>query len=318
MLSRTEVANKPFLQLILILSLFIAFFVISLIIVVVVIAAFYNLDVESLKLMVSDLSKAGKEAASAMKISQLINAGFIFILAPLLFAFLVAKKPFVFLGFKKISKPISVVLILILMVVMAPVLSYIIELNSNLVFPDFMRDFELSLRHSQEQALATQKVFLTFDGIGSMLYMLLIMAVIPAVGEELLFRGALQQIFIKWTKKTHLSIWITAILFSALHMQVYNFVAIALMGGLLGYLFYWSKSLWLPILAHFINNASVVLLTYFIPEFMEDSDVSIFAESEYNYAYYLISLALTLGVIFLIRKLYRQKNGNNQELLNEL
>ena len=93
---------------------------------------------------------------------------------------------------------------------------------------------------------------------------ILIIAVIPALGEELLFRGVIQQLFLKWNGKVHLSIWLTAFIFSAVHMQFLGFFPRLILGAVLGYMLVWSGSLWLPIIAHFTNNAFAVVVTYFI------------------------------------------------------
>lgn len=188
------------------------------------------------------------------------------------------------------------------MVVSTPFLSWIIELNEGMSLPDFMAGIEQWMRTSELQAADLTKAFLTFDGIGSLIYVLIIVAIVPAVGEELLFRGVLQKIFIQWTKNPHRGIWITAILFSALHMQFFGFFPRLLLGVLFGYIFYWSKSLWLPILGHFINNGSVVLLSYFAPDMMKDADIALFEGNEFNIVFYLFSLILSLGLIFLIRR----------------
>ena len=92
----------------------------------------------------------------------------------------------------------------------------------------------------------------------------MVIAIIPAVGEELLFRGVIQKLFLKWNGKVHLSVWLTAFVFSAVHMQFLGFFPRLILGAVLGYMLVWSGSLWLPIVAHFTNNAFAVLLTYFI------------------------------------------------------
>src|SRR5207344_1198984 len=91
---------------------------------------------------------------------------------------------------------------------------------------------------------------------------LFIIAFLPALGEELFFRGMMQKLFSQLTKNNHLAIIITSIIFSAIHLQFYGFLPRMVLGIFLGYLLVWSGSLWLPILAHFVNNASAVLFTF--------------------------------------------------------
>jgi len=132
---------------------------------------------------------------------------------------------------------------------------------------------------------------------------MLIVAVVPAVGEELLFRGVLQKIMIAWTKNPHFGVWITAFLFSALHLQFFGFFPRMLLGALFGYLFLWSKSLWLPILGHFINNGTVVLASYFYPEMVNKADIALFGEGKESLAMYFFSFVLSVGLLFLMWKI---------------
>jgi membrane protease YdiL (CAAX protease family) len=85
--------------------------------------------------------------------------------------------------------------------------------------------------------------------------------VIPAIGEEFFFRGGIQNI-ISDKKNIHVAVWVSAFVFSAIHMQFYGFIPRMLLGGMYGYLLFWSGSLWLPVIAHFVNNGMAVLVYY--------------------------------------------------------
>lgn len=106
------------------------------------------------------------------------------------------------------------------------------------------------------------KIVVLDSTISGLLMNLVIMAVIPAVGEELIFRGCLQRIFCKWIASPHVCIWLVAIIFSAIHMQFYGFLPRMLIGALFGYLYFWSKNIYVPIFAHFLNNASVTVMAF--------------------------------------------------------
>ena len=106
-------------------------------------------------------------------------------------------------------------------------------------------------------------LFLNTTQMPVMLMNVIIMAVLPALFEEMFFRGVLQQKLTQWWGKGHLAIFVTAIVFSAIHMQFITFLPRFLLGLLLGYLLRWGKTLWLPILAHFINNFVAVLTFYY-------------------------------------------------------
>jgi hypothetical protein len=127
---------------------------------------------------------------------------------------------------------------------------------------------------------------------------------LPAIGEELLFRGVLQKLIQKMTGSSHWAIWITATLFSALHLQFFGFLPRLLLGALFGYLLEWTGTLWLPILAHFINNASGVIVFFITGEGLESDkpDTPIF-----NNSVFLGALVCGVVVWLLLRYLYSKK-----------
>ena len=100
--------------------------------------------------------------------------------------------------------------------------------------------------------------------VSTLLLNLLVCALLPAVCEEFFFRGSLQQVLLRWSKNTHVAIWLTGFIFSAIHFQIDGFVARWLLGAYLGYLLVWSGSLWLPILAHFLHNALSILIAHIL------------------------------------------------------
>jgi len=142
-----------------------------------------------------------------------------------------------------------------IMFLINPFIAFLYEWNMSLNLPDWLLVYD-------EKAEQLTKYFLRMDSLGDLSFNLLVLAIIPAIGEELLFRGYLQQTFAKWFGKPHVAIIVTALLFSAIHMQLQGFLPRLALGLVLGYLFYWSGSLWLPIIAHFINNAMAISFTY--------------------------------------------------------
>lgn len=116
----------------------------------------------------------------------------------------------------------------------------------------------------REQNETLTKLLLMGTGYGDLMLNLFIVAVLPAFCEEFFFRGFLQRVLMKWFKDAHLSIFIAAVVFSAFHFDAVNFLPRFLLGAMLGYLFYWTGSLWLPIIAHFLHNAQIVLLMFVV------------------------------------------------------
>jgi hypothetical protein len=91
---------------------------------------------------------------------------------------------------------------------------------------------------------------------------LVIIALTPAIAEELIFRGVFQRIFYNLFRSGHMAIWFTAFLFSTLHFQFFGFIPRFILGLVFGYLYFWSGTLWLPVISHFVNNAFPVVLAY--------------------------------------------------------
>jgi membrane protease YdiL (CAAX protease family) len=196
----------------------------------------------------------------AMKFLQLINALGLFVVPSLLFAFLIHKKGNNYLKWNVGSNLILFLIVPLLMLASQPIINLSAEINKHLQLPEFLKSLEIWMQRSENNAEVITKAFLAGSDISTYLYNLFLIAVIPAIGEELMFRGVFQRILNDWKKNIHIAIWISAILFSAMHMQFYGFLPRMLMGALFGYIFYWSGSLWIPILAHFINNALAVSL----------------------------------------------------------
>jgi len=137
-----------------------------------------------------------------------------------------------------------------------PLAQWLLAVNKSLPLPEWMVSLEKDLG-------ALSSALLVMESPWELIFNIFAIAVIPAIGEELLFRGVLQQKLRVWTKQPHLAIWLAAIIFSAFHGQFEGFLARLVLGAALGYLLYWTNNLWIPILAHFFNNAIQVSIQYF-------------------------------------------------------
>jgi membrane protease YdiL (CAAX protease family) len=114
------------------------------------------------------------------------------------------------------------------------------------------------------------KTFLTMETAGELAFSFFVMAIIPAIGEELLFRGIIQQTLGRYFKNEHVAVWVAAFIFSFFHFQFAGFLPRMLLGGLLGYLFVWTKNLWVPIFGHLVFNGMQVIAIYY-KDFLEES-----------------------------------------------
>ncbi|MTI22466.1 CPBP family intramembrane metalloprotease [Fulvivirga sp. RKSG066] len=223
------------------------------------------------------------------------------IIMPLLYLWFIEKKTFGIFFDKRISLLPMVVASLIVISFMG-VNSIFIEWNASIDFPEFMQSFENWARKTEDMATRMTEYLTTFENSGQFALAFLIVAILPAVGEELLFRGILQNQFYSSTRNAHLAIWIAAILFSTIHMQFYGFIPRMLLGALFGYLYYWSGNLFIPILAHLINNGLTLILFYLYDLEVIETDVSN-TEAGPLYAVFIFAI-ITAILIYYFRKFF--------------
>jgi len=153
-------------------------------------------------------------------------------------------------------------LVIVLMLCVFPATAFTGEINSMMDFPAGLSGVEDWMTEKEQQADTLIKSLITADTFGIMLLNLFSLALMPAIAEEFLFRGVFQRIFARLFRSRHLAIWITAFIFSAIHFQFFGFLPRFILGLIFGYLYLWSGTLWLPVTAHFVNNAFPVIFSY--------------------------------------------------------
>lgn len=152
-----------------------------------------------------------------------------------------------------------------IMVCALPGINLLADLNSRIVLPECLAGLEQLLKQQEETAAALTERFLQADNGLDLFLNIGLMALLPALAEEISFRGTLQQIITGSQApgtKNHIAIWISAFVFSAIHMQFYGFIPRMLMGALFGYMFVWTGCLWVPVVMHFTNNGIAVIVYY--------------------------------------------------------
>lgn len=242
---------------------------------------------------------------SFLKITQIFQSIGLFVVPPILLAFLFSKKIFNYLGFKKNVNFSSLILSGAVMIVALPFINLTAEINQALTLPDSLSWLDQMMRDAESNAENITKLFLGTNSISSFLINLFMMAIIPAIGEELTFRGLLQKSLSK-KMNIHIAIFLSAFTFSFIHFQFFGFLPRFLMGVFFGYIFYWSGNLWLTIFAHFINNGSAVLLSFIYGVDGIATDTGTFSNSD-NYLFYIVSsIILTAGFIYSIYYLEKQ------------
>lgn len=260
-------------------------------------AAIYGIDPMHLAELLSDLDNP--LAIDVLKLIQTVSQIGTFILPALFLAYTFDSSPSGYLYLKRKPGWITVFSVLILLIAAVPLINFLGDLNSRMVLPSWLAGLERQMKATEQHAALLTEKFLEINSPVQFFYAIIMIAVLPALGEELLFRGILQRIFSEWSGSKHTGVWATAILFSAMHMQFYGFVPRMLLGVMLGYLFLWSGSLWLPILAHFINNGAAVIASYLYKQ----NTISINPDTigtENDMAVVAVSAVLTAGLLWFV------------------
>lgn len=264
---------KPFSQLMFAIFVVVASFIVFMLISLVVAIPLFGFD--SMMSMAGGVDVFSGENIALLKYFQVVQSVGVFIVPPFILAWLYHGKISEYLLLHKMVTPQSVLLVIVLGFSAMPLINLIGEMNAGMKLPEWLSGLENWIKTREDMAAELTEKFLKIDSFGGYLFNLFMIAFLPAIGEELLFRGVVQRIFTNWTRSLHWGIWISAALFSALHFQFYGFIPRMLLGVMFGYLLVWSGSMWLPIIAHFINNGVAVTGMYLIdkgtikPEFEE-------------------------------------------------
>ncbi len=197
---------------------------------------------------------------ASLRLSQVISTVCWLLLSSILYLYLFQENGRKFLKIRNVSSGWIILLTILLVFAVQPLVGFLGAINHSVNFPESLASVEQAFKNMEEMASSMVAQMLADKSISGILINLFIIAVLAAVIEEIFFRGCLQQIILKIVKNKHVAIWITAIIFSIIHMQFYGFLPRVLLGALLGYLFVWTSNLWVPIIAHFVNNFTAVVL----------------------------------------------------------
>lgn len=205
----------------------------------------------------------------------------------------------------------TAILTVVLMFCIAPFIEWTLKINQMIDLPAFMEGVEQWMRDKERELAELTRQLLTMKTPADLIKNIIVVAVIPAIGEEFLFRGCFQTIITKITRNQHLGIWLAAAIFSAIHIQFLGFFPRMFLGALFGYIFVWTGSIWPAVLAHFINNASAVISAYMIQsqgkslDSMEDPSTS------------LTAAAASLSISLFLCYIFFRMNKTKREVLND-
>lgn len=221
-----------------------------------------------------------------------------YLLPALVFMQLSTRKPEKFLGNRKVS-PIVFLTSFLLIVGASFVVDGLVYATYNFPYPSSIASFMESMASIQEANADRINQLLVMESTEELLLNLLIMAVLPAISEEFLFRGTIQQVLFKHWRNEHSAIWFTAIMFAILHQSFFYLPGLLFLGAILGYVRQWTGNIWLSVLLHFINNGSLVLIFYYAPQVISEEG------AELNYFTVFGGAVLTT---LALSTLYRYRN----------
>lgn len=185
-----------------------------------------------------------------------------FILPAVVTMAIIYRRPFHVMGLDRAPSWLAITIVIVFYVISLPAMNWLVEMNKAMSLPSWMAGIEQAMRTAEDSAAEVTQEMLNINSVGQLILCVLVVGVMAGLSEEMLFRGAMLRTMQDSRLGNHAVVWITAFLFSALHMQFYGFVPRMLLGVWLGYLFVWTGSLWVPIIAHTLNNSTVVLMSY--------------------------------------------------------
>lgn len=222
----------------------------------------------------------------------------LFLIPSLLFGYFSDPKPTTLLGLKAPNNSIYWILGIIALVVAIPFVEATGVLNQKLITGGEAQKWMKSM---EEEAAKQIQFMLARHTPTELILNLIFISVFAGVGEELFFRGVLQRLFIQLTKSPWAGILITAMIFSAFHMQFFGFLPRFFLGVLLGAVYWYSGSLWTAILAHFLYDGMIIVIMYFNPQMAQDPNATLTQASQLSLMA-LISLVLTGMVLWQMKK----------------
>lgn len=259
--------------------------------------------------LTDETAKISPAIIAQFKWANTIGAIVSFLIPSLLFGYFSDDKPFHFLGIKKTISPKILLLFLALIISIQLFASWLGEWNSHINFGSMQQEIE------KTEAIYKKafEVMLQMNSVADLFFNILLMAILPAIAEELFFRASLQKVILRWSNKPWLAIAASSLVFALLHGTFLKFIPILLLGVMLGLLYQITKNIGYNIFIHFMNNALAVMAVYFadksewVKNFSDDKvQVSIVAA--------IASLIISVAIIYFIKKM----SSETEEIIEPL
>jgi membrane protease YdiL (CAAX protease family) len=286
----------PALQFLIVIGLLLVSLFVGTFIGIVIVALRYGMDTIT-AIFQSNLTVP--HAITALWLIQFFGTTAPILATPLIFSYFIVKEPDDYIKNNFHFPWLLLIIAFVIMTFANPLLELLGDVNQKMVLPKFLKGVEEWMRKSEDDTKKLSDMMMQMGTLKDMIFDLLFIGLLTAVVEEVLFRGCLQTIFVRWMKNKHVAIWVVAILFSAFHMEFYGFLPRVLLGALFGYFTAWSGSIWPAIWGHFVNNGTVVVLTYLSQHKLINIDLD--EPHVFNYSGYIISFVITLLLLWVYR-----------------
>jgi membrane protease YdiL (CAAX protease family) len=237
------------------------------------------------------------EIITSFKWAQFAGAVVSFILPALLFGYFSAPQPLKYVGLQKSFSVIIAFLAVILLFAIQPFVGWLGNLNEKAHFGSMQQ----ALKDAEALYTRAIEAFLKMNSVGDFIINLFIMALLPAIGEELFFRGALQKTLLRWNNQPWLSILLSSVVFALLHGTFFKILPIFVLGLMLGTVYYVTRNIWYCIIIHFLNNALAVSAVYFADR---SELLKKIASDDFTLPiiFSLLSLAVTVWITYYMKK----------------
>ncbi len=230
-----------------------------------------------------------------------------FIFSAFILSIIFKQKPLEYLKLNRFPKPVFLIMIPLLFIIALPILSWMIQWNSSFVLPDFLAGIEQKLKAMEDVNNQLYALLLDMDNYTDLFANIMVMALIPAIGEELFCRGVLLNIFYEYSGKKFWSVVIVAIIFTLLHMQFYKFLPMMTLAIMLGLFINWTQSIWASIFFHFLNNTLAVCGNFYYQRGVKN----LLTDEKNQIPYYLtiLSFLLTIAIIVWLNKFSKREQS---------
>lgn len=198
---------------------------------------------------------------NAMMVMQAVSTFFMFFLPVYFFAMICYRKPSRFIGFSTRVNFQQILLIIGILILTFPLSGALAEINKMIPIP---KSWEIQFKAMEASRAAQEAILININSFARYIISMILIGLLPGIFEEVYFRGGLQNIFTRWFRNPWVAIIVTSLLFSAIHISYYGFLVRFALGVILGLLYYYSGSIWLSILFHFLYNGVQVTALYLI------------------------------------------------------